>query len=119
MLVLKTINNYFTNATSGPLEEGKEVSWTWNDYGTYPVQVKQVMPNKKIVLEWKSHLDDTRTEVEMSFQEVGENQSELQIVEKGWKSNETGIKASYDNCAGWQHMALCLKAYIEKGIDIR
>jgi hypothetical protein len=43
----------------------------------------------------------------------------LSISEQGWKTDAPGIKGSLDNCGGWTHMAMCLKAYIEHGIDLR
>ena len=43
----------------------------------------------------------------------------LAISESGWKTDADGLKGSHDNCSGWTHMAMCLKAWIEHGIDLR
>ena len=43
----------------------------------------------------------------------------VRISESGWRETPAGLKASYDNCGGWMHMALCLKAYLEHGINLR
>ncbi len=43
----------------------------------------------------------------------------LSISEQGWLTDEAGLKGSHDNCSGWTHMALCLKAFVEHGIDLR
>jgi len=43
----------------------------------------------------------------------------LSISEEGWKTDAEGLKGSHDNCGGWTHMVMCLKAYIEHGIDLR
>jgi uncharacterized protein YndB with AHSA1/START domain len=48
------LSGYFTTGgASNPLDEGKEVTWDFHDFpGAFPVQVKQTIKNKKIVLEW-------------------------------------------------------------------
>jgi hypothetical protein len=43
----------------------------------------------------------------------------VQIAEEGWRADEEGVKASYGNAGGWMHMACCLKAYLEYGINLR
>ncbi len=43
----------------------------------------------------------------------------LSISERGWKTDTEGLKGSHDNCGGWTHMTMCLKAYMEHGIDMR
>ena len=43
----------------------------------------------------------------------------LSISESGWKTDREGLKGSHDNCSGWTHMAMCLKAYLEHGLDLR
>jgi len=48
------LSGYFTTGgASNLLDEGKEVTWDFHDFpGAFPVQVKQTIKNKKIVLEW-------------------------------------------------------------------
>jgi len=113
------ITRYFTNKSSGPIEEGKTIQWFWKDYGEHPVKIKQVIPNKKIVFEWDSVRDKGRTQVQMDLESLGANQTNLKITEKGWSPTQNGLDDSYSNCSGWQSMSLCLKAYLEHGIDLR
>lgn len=50
----KKLSGYFTTGgASGPLDEGKSVTWEFADHpGVFPVFIKQVIKNQKIVLEW-------------------------------------------------------------------
>ena len=118
--------HYFANRTSGDLTEGSRVSWYWEGYGEHPVTVKKVEQDRLIVLEWESE-DWHKTEghsypvtVTFEFEQLEDGNTMLSISESGWHTDEaSGLKGSYDNCGGWQHMAMCLKAYIEYGIDLR
>ena len=116
---------YFINSASGDLVQGKKVAWTWDDYGTNEITVKQVVANKLIMLGLDSkNWDKTRSEayevlVIMEFEVLDENSTRLSISESGWRHDEEGYRGSHDNCGGWQHFLLCLKAYLEYGIDLR
>ena len=121
----KKIVNYFTDKSNGPLQEGKTVTWSWAKYGEYPVTVQQVVPNEKIVFEWASHKDKFdwekpyTTQVIFDFENLDDGATLLKITEGTWPEDQNGLKCSYDNCAGWQHMALSLKAYLENGINFK
>ena len=118
------MKRYFVNGASSDLVEGETVTWRWDHYGENPVVVRKVVANELIELaidskEW----DKTRDEayevlVIFEFEEVDEG-TMLSISEQGWKTDADGLKGSHDNCGGWTHMAMCLKAYIEHDIDLR
>lgn len=116
---------YFADAVSGDLKAGQEISWHWNEWGAYPVKVKQLVENTLIELtlnsrEWKkTREDDYEVLITMEFESLEDGSTLLIISESGWKTDAEGLKGSHDNCGGWQHMALCLKAYLEHGIDLR
>ena len=115
----KKITGYFCNESDGPLVEGKTVHWTWSSKPvTHPVKVHQIVPNSKIVLEWPSSTGGTNF-VEMSFKALDDGRTMVGVSETGWPENADGLKASYKNCEGWQHMFSCMKAYLEHGIDLR
>ena len=115
---------YFVDGASGDLVEGEKVAWRWDHYGENPVLVKTVIPNQRIVLaldskEWDKTKDEPyEVLVIFEFEEI-EDGTMLCISEQGWKTDADGLKASHDNCGGWTHMAMCLKAYIEHGINLR
>ena len=117
------LKGYFTNGgSSGPLKEGTKVEWRFEDNPGEPhigeVTVKEVVPNKLIVLEWqgaKSH--DTR--VEMNFEATGPEETLVRISETGWRDTQEDLDRSYGNCFGWSHMVTALKAYVEYGVNLR
>lgn len=116
---------YFVDGASDDLSEGSTIRWHWNHYGENPVVVKKVVANELIELtldsrEWdktKSEAYDIRVIFEL--EELDDGGTLLSISEEGWKTDADGLKGSHDNCGGWQHMAMCLKAWIEHGIDLR
>lgn len=118
--------NYFTDRTSGDLEEGAEVHWHWAHHDPeLPVVVDEIVANKLIRLtldskKWEKTRDEAYdVAVIFEFEPLGEDSTMLSISEQGWKTDADGLKGSHDNCGGWSHMAMCLKAWIEHGIDLR
>ena len=118
------MKNYFVDGASSDLIEGKEVTWRWDHYGENPVVVRKVVKNELVELaidsrEWDKTKDEAyEVLVIFEFEEL-EDGTMLSISEQGWKTDADGLKGSHDNCGGWTHMAMCLKAYIEHGIDLR
>ena len=116
---------YFVDGASEDLNEGATVRWHWNHYGENPVAVKKIVENQLIELtldsrEWDKTKDETYdVRVIFEFEELDDGGTLLSISEDGWKTNADGLKGSHDNCGGWTHMAMCLKAWIEHGIDLR
>jgi uncharacterized protein YndB with AHSA1/START domain len=118
------LSGYFTNGgASAPLEEGTTVEWAFADNPdeeklAFPVEVKQVIPNELIVLEWDG-APGRQTRVEMKFEPDGPNETIVRISESGWKETQEELNRSYGNCMGWSQMLSALKAYTEYGIDLR
>ena len=118
------LREFFCNESSGALERGQRIVWSWNEWGDFPVEVKEVVSGQRIVLElkpadWKkTSADSDAVAVILEF-EPQDGKTLLKISEAGWKTDADGLKGSHENCGGWQHMALCLKAYLEHGIDLR
>ena len=116
---------YFVDGASDDLVEGATVTWHWKHYGENPVVVKKVVQDQLIELmldsrEWdKTKNESYNVSVIFEFEELEEGGTLLSISEDGWKTDADGLKASHDNCGGWTHMAMCLKAWIEHGIDLR
>jgi uncharacterized protein YndB with AHSA1/START domain len=119
-----TLKRYFVNGTSGDLVVGERVAWQWDDYGENTVVVRKVVRNELIELaldskEWKkTHSEAYEVLVVFELEEL-EDGTMLSISEQGWKTDADGLKGSHDNCGGWTHMAMCLKAHLEHGIDLR
>jgi uncharacterized protein YndB with AHSA1/START domain len=133
----KKLSSYFTSGgANGPLDEGKTVTWKFNDVGdkvvTVPVKVQKVVRNRLIQFTWEASEGsfDPKTgempgsggydtAVEISFEPLNPRETLVKIVEGKWRSTEAGLQGSYGNCQGWTHMGLCLKAYLEYGVNLR
>jgi uncharacterized protein YndB with AHSA1/START domain len=115
------LSGYFTTGgASGPLVEGSTVTWDFADFpGAFPVEVKRVVPNRSIVLEWKAADGDYNTRVELTFEALDPQSTLVRISESGWNDTPKGLASSYSNCEGWTQMLCCLKAYLENGIKLR
>ena len=119
------ICSFFTDKTSGPLIEGSRVIWHWNQWGDYPVSVRKIVTNQLIHLEldsneWKkTQGNGYKIDIFLEFESLDTHATMLSISEQGWLTDASGLKGSHDNCSGWTHMAMCLKAYVEHGIDLR
>ncbi len=117
------LSGYFTNGgASAPLVEGTTVKWAFADNPDeeklqFPVKVKQVVPNRLIVLEWEG-TKGLDTKVEMQFEADGDD-TIVRISETGWRETQADLDSSYQNCFGWGQMICCLKAYTEYGINLR
>jgi uncharacterized protein YndB with AHSA1/START domain len=114
------LSGYFVQKSSGPLREGTTVQWTFAEVpGDHDIVVRRVVANEKIVFEWAAAEGGYNTTVEMTFVPLDAKTTMVRISESGWRETAAGLSASYDNCGGWMHMALCLKAYLEHGINLR
>ncbi|NPC50205.1 ATPase [Corallococcus sp. AB032C] len=113
------LSGYFVKTSSGPLAQGTTVKWSFAEApGEFDVITREVIPNERIVFEWPAD-DSYNTRVEMRFVPLDASNTMVKISESGWKPDEKGIKASYGNAGGWMHMMLCLKGYLEYGINLR
>ena len=116
------LSQYFTTAgASAPLDAGTTVWWEFADYpGKFPVQVKGVVPNQRIVFEWATEGPEAyNTRVEMTFEALDAQSTLVSISEGKWKEDQRGLDHSYGNCHGWTHMSCALKTYLEYGINLR
>lgn len=123
----KSLSAYFTTGgASGRLEEGARVTWDFADFpGAFPVDVVELVENKRIVLRWG--LEDApnrpagsvETEVTMQFSDCGDGRTLVEISEMGWKPTQDGLDKSYGNCMGWAHVICFLRVWLEHGIRLR
>lgn len=125
VMTKEIIVKYFADRASGDLTEGDTVVWQWANSSDHPVKVTKVVNNELIEfvlnsLDWQNFEGESYdVTVRMEFEELEDGNTMLSISESGWIDSENGISGSYDNCEGWTHMAMCLKAYLEHGIDLR
>ena len=116
----KKLSGYFTRTASGPLVAGATVMWSFPEFPEeFPVKVREVVKDERIVLEWEAAEGGYDTKVEMLFKPLEGGATMVQIRESGWRDTPKGIESSYGNCGGWMHMMCCLKGYLEYGINLR
>jgi uncharacterized protein YndB with AHSA1/START domain len=130
----KKLSGYFTTGgAKGRLETGATVTWDFHDFpGAFPVEVVEVVPNRRIVLRWEANdgapcdgdaavtaSAGYTTTVTMTFEPLEDGRTLVSIAEEGWRETPNGLKASYGNCQGWMQMLCAMKAYIEYGINLR
>jgi uncharacterized protein YndB with AHSA1/START domain len=117
------LSHYFTTGgAKGRLETGATVTWDFHDFpGAFPVHVIEVVPDQRIVLEWKANEPDTdyRVTVTMAFTSTDDGRTKVEIAEEGWHDTPAALKASYGNCMGWSQMVAALKVWLEHGINLR
>ena len=118
------LSRYFTTGgAKGRLETGATVTWDFHDFpGAFPVHVIEVVPNARIVLEWKAN--DTSgppydTRVTMSFEATDDGRTLVAIEEGGWRETDAGLKSAFGNCMGWSQMLCALKMWLEHGVNLR
>jgi len=110
-----TTHFWFTKS-SGKLEPGKTITWEWQMYNfSTTVLVKEIIPGKKITIEWGNPV----TTVEFEFREMGEEAT--YVIIKNYGFNLTGdelIKAIKDNTGGFTTVLDGMKAYLEHGLHL-
>jgi len=110
-----TTNFWFTKS-SGNLEVGKKIKWEWEMYNvSIEVEVKKIIQNKLITIEW----DKPSTTVDFEFA-VGTEESTYVVI-KNYGFNQTGIDlidAIKNNTGGFTTVLDGLKAYLEFGIEL-
>jgi uncharacterized protein YndB with AHSA1/START domain len=108
---------WFTQST-GKLEEGKEIEWTWEMYQvTVLVQVKKIEPNKRIVIDWGNY--QNMTTVEWTFESLGDQETYVSIVNSGFQGNQDELIAQIgDSTKGFTFLLAGLKAFLEHSIQL-
>ncbi len=122
---------FTTGGAKGRLETGAIVSWDFHDFpGAFPVEVVEVIENRRIVLRWEANEDFSvdggpvigagyKTEVTMTFESLEDGRTLVTISEHGWRETQSGLNASYGNCYGWTHVLCALKMWLEHGVNLR
>lgn len=120
------LSSYFTTGgAEGRLEPGVTVSWDFHDFpGRFPVEVVEVVPDRKIVLLWNATEggDDAgyRTRVTIEFAPLDDDTRTLvSITEEGWRENQGALDSAFGNCMGWSQMLAALKMWVEHRINLR
>jgi len=112
-----TTKFWFTKS-SGKLEEGKQVTWTWEMYDLdVPVFVKEIIPNKKILIEWGEgeHLSTAHWE----FIALDSSKTFVKIVNDNFLGTDIEVAHKVvDSTGGFTMVLAGLKAWLEHGVEL-
>lgn len=112
------MTRYFADAASGPMVPGEAVVWRFAEFGAdIPVETLAVEPGRRLLFRWGG--DGRWSEVEMTFEPWGEGETTVGVVERGLGEGEAGLARCVGQAQGWTHMILCMKAWLEHGINLR
>jgi uncharacterized protein YndB with AHSA1/START domain len=108
---------WFTKST-GRLETGKHIVWTWEMYDTsIEVDVKEVEPNKRIVLEWGNY--GSMTTVEWVFTPYENDTTYVTITNSGFNGDgDKVVKDALDSKGGFTWVLAGLKALLEHNLEL-
>jgi uncharacterized protein YndB with AHSA1/START domain len=112
-----TTKFWFTKS-SGRLEAGKQVTWTWEMYNhSIQVNVKEVEENKRILIEWGNY--DSTTAVEWIFTPYRNDATYVSITNSGFKGDgDKVVRDALDSKGGFTWVLAGLKAFLEHGIEL-
>lgn len=114
------LSRYFTQTASARMSEGSTVMWSFQEFpGEFPVKIRTVERDARIVFQWEAAEGGYDTTIEMTFTPLEDGSTMVKIRESGWRDTEAGRKSSYDNCGGWMHMMCSLKGHLEFGVNLR
>lgn len=111
-------NKYFITTSTGRMESGKALTWTWEDYDAeHNIKVGKIEKNKLISFTWKG--SGVECLVVITLESKGENQTVIIISESDWPVDYKGASRCMGQVKGWTHFLCCLKAYLEYGVNLR
>jgi uncharacterized protein YndB with AHSA1/START domain len=112
-----TTRFWFTKST-GRLEAGNRVTWTWEMYDhSVDVLVKDIEPNKRILIEWGNYGE--MTEVEWCFTPYENDKTYVTITNSGFKGDgDKVVKDALDSTGGFTWVLAGLKALLEHNIEL-
>ena len=112
-----TTKFWFTKS-SGRLEVGKQVTWTWEMYDvSTQVNVKEIEHHKRILIDWP--YGDVPTAVEWIFTPYGDDATYVTITNSGFKGDgDKVVNDALDSKGGFTWVLAGLKAFLEHGIQL-
>jgi uncharacterized protein YndB with AHSA1/START domain len=110
------MSGYFISKGSARLEAGKTIQWTWGDVGAEAsVKVLEVRRDRGVSFTW----GEEDSHVDIVLEPESPEATAVRVTEGSWPSDEAGIERLSGQVFGWAHFLLCLKAYLEHGINLR
>jgi len=112
------MNKYFISTSTGIMERGKKLTWTWEDFdGSHEVKVQNVEKDKLVSFTWEG--SGVECLVVITFEPKGDNLTLVKITESDWPADLEGATQCMGQVEGWTHFLCCLKAYLEYDVNLR
>jgi len=112
------MNKYFISTSTGRMESGKALTWTWEDFdAAHEVKVQNVEKDKLVSFTWEGSGGECL--VVITIEPKGENHTLVKITESDWPANFQGATKCMGQVEGWTNFLCCLKAYLEYGVNLR
>lgn len=112
------LNKYFISTSTGRMESGKTLTWTWEDLNAeIQIKVGKVEKDKVISFEWNG--SGVNCVVVITLEVKGENQTLVKVTESEWPADYKGANQCMGQVEGWTNFLCCLKAHLEYGINLR
>lgn len=107
------VTRFWFDESSGPLEPGADVRWTWTRYDAHAdVHVTAVEAPSRVAYDWG-------TAVEWTF-EPHENGTLVRVTETGFTGTTDEVAAHLvDTTVGHTKVLCALKALLEHDVDLR
>lgn len=108
---------WFTKST-GRLEPGKPIVWTWEMYDiSIEVNVKEIEPGKRILIEWGNY--GSITTVEWIFTPYERDTTYVTITNSGFQGDgDKVVKDALDSKGGFTWVLAGLKALLEHNLEL-
>jgi uncharacterized protein YndB with AHSA1/START domain len=112
-----TTKFWFTKS-SGRLEPGKQVTWTWEMYGvSAQIHVREVQENKRILIDWP--YGDVLTTVEWIFTPYSGDATYVSITNSGFQGDaDKVVNDALSSTGGFTWVLAGLKALLEHNINL-
>ena len=112
------MSKYFISGSTGKMENGKTLTWTWEDFeGEHEVKIGKIEKDKVVSFEWNG--SGINCVVVITLEPKGENQTLVKITESEGPADYKGANQCMGQVEGWTNFLCCLKAYLEYGINLR
>ena len=112
------MNKYFITTSTGRMESGKNLTWTWEDYDAeHQIKVGKIEKDKLVSFTWEG--SGVECLVVITLEQKGDNQTLVKITESDWPVDYKGALKCMGQVEGWTHFLCCLKAFIEYDVNLR
>ena len=113
----KETTKFWFTKSSGKLEKGKSIKWTWEMFDhSVDVKILDILDKKMIRIQWG---ENESAIVEWVFKSVDDTKTFVSIKNTGFTGNcDELISQIRDSTGGFTWVLAGMKAYLEHGIEL-